>query len=337
MEISQNIRELRRARGLTQEQLAAAMGVSGAAVSKWETGQCAPDLSLLAALADYFEVSVDCLLGHTLRADRLDALLQELKALSDAGDAAAESRAEAILRNYPNSYTAVEGCADAYYSLYCRTEDRRHIERSIELTRRLFALAPGEPDAKRLARMNRLGNQYELLNDWKQALQYYTDGNVGKSNDRFIAKCLWMLGRTEDAIDMLSDTLFYDAFSVFFDTACLAQIWKEQDRPDRAGDLALWAANALEGIGCADQLRIILYTIAAQSCEAAGDPEQAKALIHQAAALADSDGRIVARIPEFLRFSKPHSLTTTSLDDLLDNFSCSDTLREAVQAYSKTS
>ena len=38
MEISQNIRDLRRARGLTQEQLAAALGVSGAAVSKWETG-----------------------------------------------------------------------------------------------------------------------------------------------------------------------------------------------------------------------------------------------------------------------------------------------------------
>ena len=280
---------------------------------------------------------MDRLLGHTLRADRLDALLQELKALSEAGDPGTEARAEALLRNYPNSYTAVEGCANAYYALYIRSGDRRHIQRSIELTRRLFALAPGEPEAKRLERMNRLGNQYELLEDWKQALQCYTDGNVGKLNDRSIAKCLWSLGRTEEAIDMLSDTLFLDAIGIFFDAACLAQIWREQDRPDRAGDLALWAAKALEGLGCADQLRIILYTIAAQSREAAGYAEQAAALIRQAAALADSDGRIVAPIPEFLRFSKPHSLVTTSLDDMLENFSCSDALREAVRSYSKTS
>lgn len=40
--IGENIRNLRKEKGITQEQLSEVMGVSIAAVSKWETGQCAP-------------------------------------------------------------------------------------------------------------------------------------------------------------------------------------------------------------------------------------------------------------------------------------------------------
>ena len=49
--LSERIAELRRARGLTQEQLGQLAGVSAQAVSKWEKGG-APDVELLPALAD---------------------------------------------------------------------------------------------------------------------------------------------------------------------------------------------------------------------------------------------------------------------------------------------
>lgn len=58
------IRELRKQRNLTQEQIAEAFGVSSQAISKWETGTSYPDISLLPIIADYFGVSVDYLLGH---------------------------------------------------------------------------------------------------------------------------------------------------------------------------------------------------------------------------------------------------------------------------------
>lgn len=45
--LSENIKTLSRERNLRQEQLAEAMGVSTASVSKWETGQCAPELTVL--------------------------------------------------------------------------------------------------------------------------------------------------------------------------------------------------------------------------------------------------------------------------------------------------
>lgn len=49
--------------GITQEQLAQAMGVTNQAVSKWESGQSYPHITLLPRLAAYFRVTVDELLG----------------------------------------------------------------------------------------------------------------------------------------------------------------------------------------------------------------------------------------------------------------------------------
>ena len=55
---------LRRRKGLTQEEVARALGVSNQAVSKWESAQCCPDIGLLPEIASLFEVSVDELLGY---------------------------------------------------------------------------------------------------------------------------------------------------------------------------------------------------------------------------------------------------------------------------------
>ena len=55
--------ELRRDRGLSQEDLASQIGVSRQAVSKWETGEAMPDLNKLLLLADALEVSLDRLCG----------------------------------------------------------------------------------------------------------------------------------------------------------------------------------------------------------------------------------------------------------------------------------
>ena len=61
--INENIKFYRKEKGFTQEQLANALGVTNQSVSKWESGQCCPDIQLLPAIAELFEVSVDELLG----------------------------------------------------------------------------------------------------------------------------------------------------------------------------------------------------------------------------------------------------------------------------------
>ncbi len=63
MNIGEQILFLRKNKGITQEQLATKLGVSNQAVSKWESGQCYPDIQLLPEISEYFNVSIDELMG----------------------------------------------------------------------------------------------------------------------------------------------------------------------------------------------------------------------------------------------------------------------------------
>ena len=57
------IRELRKARHLTQVKLAKALGVSKQSVSNWENDNILPSIEMLVKIADYFSASTDYLLG----------------------------------------------------------------------------------------------------------------------------------------------------------------------------------------------------------------------------------------------------------------------------------
>lgn len=75
IKINEQIAFLRKQKGLTQEDLAKALGVTNQAVSKWESAQCCPDIQLLPDIAKLFEVSVDELLGYTPASTSEDIVL----------------------------------------------------------------------------------------------------------------------------------------------------------------------------------------------------------------------------------------------------------------------
>lgn len=63
MEFHEKLQELRKSRGLTQEELAEVLYVSRTAVSKWESGRGYPSIDSLKAIARYFAVTIDELLS----------------------------------------------------------------------------------------------------------------------------------------------------------------------------------------------------------------------------------------------------------------------------------
>jgi transcriptional regulator with XRE-family HTH domain len=65
--IGNKIKQLRRRKGITQEQLAESLGISFQAISKWENNIALPDITLVPTLANFFEVSIDELFDYNLK------------------------------------------------------------------------------------------------------------------------------------------------------------------------------------------------------------------------------------------------------------------------------
>ena len=83
--LSENIRNIRKAKGLSQEELAVKLNVVRQTVSKWEQGLSVPDADLLISLSEALETPVSTLLGETVReeeADELTAISQKLEVIN---------------------------------------------------------------------------------------------------------------------------------------------------------------------------------------------------------------------------------------------------------------
>jgi len=88
LDLGQKIRELRRRDGRTQEALAYAIGVTSQAVSRWEANSGYPDMEMIPAIANYFNVSIDELFGYSKdREEKLKTILSKAeKAIGENGD-----------------------------------------------------------------------------------------------------------------------------------------------------------------------------------------------------------------------------------------------------------
>ena len=83
--LSENIKKLRKAKGISQEELAIKLNVVRQTLSKWENGLSVPDSGMLIALAEELDTSVSALLGETVMeypADDLKAISEKLEIIN---------------------------------------------------------------------------------------------------------------------------------------------------------------------------------------------------------------------------------------------------------------
>lgn len=71
------LRELRTEKGLTQEQLAEKLNISGRTVSRWENGNNMPDLSIIVELADFYDIDIRALLNGERKSEEMNEDLKE--------------------------------------------------------------------------------------------------------------------------------------------------------------------------------------------------------------------------------------------------------------------
>ncbi len=146
LKIGENIRRLRREADMTQEDFATRMGVSGQAVSRWETGAAYPDVELLPAIAELFGVDVEELMG-VRRIDRERAGELAYAHLSTLRDPAERlSYLREMHRDFPRDKTVMLRIA-------LKTEELDELRAMVE---RLDALATDRNDYHVLHAVRRL-------------------------------------------------------------------------------------------------------------------------------------------------------------------------------------
>ena len=208
--IAENIRAYRKQRGLTQEQLAEVLGVSVGAVYKWESRSSLPELRLIMEMADFFDVSVDALLGYRMKDNQLNATVERLREASRRRDYDALSEAEKAIMKYPHSFDAVFAAANLYYTFGAGTRKEPWLRRAIELLDNARLLVSQCTDSRISESWicGMIAEMHEMLGETDKALELLKAYNPGAIfNDR-IGIMLLSHGRNpEEANDFLEDGL----------------------------------------------------------------------------------------------------------------------------------
>ena len=209
MKLAETIRAFRKERSLTQEQLSEVLGVTPGAVYKWEAKLSVPDIELILQMADFFDTSVDVLLGYRMKDNHLDATVKRMQECRRSKDRAGLDEAEKALKKYPHSFKIVNECATVYRVFFIETNDKKLGRRALELMEKSLALLPQntDPEISEQTVCGKMAEVYLCLGETKKGIELYKKHNAGGLFNEKIGSILADGDRPEDAAPYLSDAM----------------------------------------------------------------------------------------------------------------------------------
>ena len=143
IKISENIKKYRQQKCMTQSQLAEVFNVSEQAVSRWENGHTYPDIALLPAIADYFGITIDELMGMESYKDEreIEKLFEKCQEYDRKGHV---KKSIKLLQNaakkYPTNYTILMHLVKEMNFEYCddAVHEKQNSEKVIEISTRVL-------------------------------------------------------------------------------------------------------------------------------------------------------------------------------------------------------
>ena len=210
--LGNKIRELRKKKGITQEQLASALNLSPQAISKWEMGAGYPDVATLPVLAGYFGVSLDAMFDYD--PEKLEEKIQQ--AILDARNAPFE-KAEKILLEAISAYPGSEKLKKDLLSRY---EMQMRYHGCPELKDAAIALA-------------------------KKLIAESTDYFVVSGAKADMASICLMNDNYDEAKEIIHSMPYVYNIDIYDKMRCAASMLKGTDRLPHAQELKIWETQDL--------------------------------------------------------------------------------------------
>ena len=120
--------------------------MTAGAVYKWEAKLSVPELELILQMADFFDTSVDVLLGYTVKDNRPEATVKRLREYRRRKDPDGLPEAEKALGKYPHSFGIVSESAALYRAFGFDSGDKALFRRALALLERSLLLLPQSED-----------------------------------------------------------------------------------------------------------------------------------------------------------------------------------------------
>ena len=183
--IAENIKNLRKAHSLTQEQMAEALGVTVGAVYKWEAGLSMPEIKLIMEIADFFEISVDTLLGYEQQNGNVENRIQRIKqCIVEKDFEQAVSEAEKALKKYPNNFNVIYAGAMMYMLKFSEEKCEEAMIKSNQLFEKAISLLyqNTEKSVNETTILNHMASNYLAAGDTEKGLEILKQNNICNIN-----------------------------------------------------------------------------------------------------------------------------------------------------------
>ncbi len=314
MKLAENIRRFRKERSLTQEQLAEVLGVTPGAVYKWEAGLSIPDITLIMEMADFFDTSVDVLLGYEMKDNRMEATVMRLQDCRRSKDWTGLTEAEKALKKYPHSFRIVRESEALYSAFGFETGNRDALLRSLELLRQSLLLLDQneDPQISEHTLYAKMAMIYLGLGEEEKGIELLKKHNAGSLYNAKIGHALAACGRTEEAAPFLSEALANIIADLCDTIIGYVNLFLSRSDHDSAQAILSWVIGLFSGLrkdgkpNLLDKISSVFLVSLAGSQLMSGQEEEACASLQKARQLAlffdeapsydESDIRFVSRI-----------------------------------------
>lgn len=203
LKLSENIKFYRKKLELTQEELAENMSVTVGAVSKWESGANVPDISTLMELANFFDISMDELLGYNLSSKKVDDMHEKINDLCNAHKfKEAITEIKSALVRYPHSFKILYISAETYYLYVFEAEKKEYAQHAIDLYNKALEHISQSTETfiNEYSIKSKICQLYSFT-DPKKALEGFKEINYEGQKSMAISLLLTKEGKREEALE----------------------------------------------------------------------------------------------------------------------------------------